>query len=912
MFLRYLVDDPRTLGVLVEVLGTSPFLSEILIRNPEYLHWVVGQIDRSPPGAIDLVEEVESLIERAAVDDALADALKRFRRREVLRIAARDLLGVETLESATAQISDLADVVTGQALRLAERKVLAAAGRERLPGTFAVLGMGKLGGSELNYSSDIDLIFVYEPDDEQEQAQHELFHKLSRTLLAVMTDFTDEGSLYRVDLRLRPMGRRGNIAYSLRQHLQYYDDWGETFERFALIKARPIAGDLDLGRRFVALVQPFVYRKYLDHVALEEIFRHKARAEKAHEDADRDVKIGRGGIREIELFTQALLLTYGAGQPALREANTLAALRALVDAGLIAEELRDDLARAYTFLRTVEHRLQIVQEQQTHALARGRQELETSARRLGFSDADALEAEVARTRTRVRAIYNLLFERRAGTFDFESRQFFRILTEEVGGEEALEFLAGYPLRDAAGALEIVRALDQATALAPSRSMTRNVLSNLLPAIMDRLGGCARPDQALLRLEQVAVGTGAAASFFRTLLENEALRNLLVSTLDLGDLPATRLTRYPEILDSLLFTLQNLDDLGARYRAALADVEPERRFSRIRRFKAIEEFKILVESVSDGSLTLLQQRLSLLADTCVAQAAAWSVPEGLGDQEWAVVALGKLGGAELTVHSDLDLVVVYRGDPADAERFGAWQRFVQDMMRCFEEPTEDGIVYRVDTRLRPEGRTGALAMPIATFRQYLDTRADIWERLAWTRGRVVTGADALAGELADAVRAFVYGPWDPRIPQYMTDVRGRMVRELGDPSGRQLEFKIGRGGLADIDFLLQMIQIREGHAQPAFRIPGTRGLLERLPETKFLTGAEADELRRAHGFLRSLETFARMEMDTNVSAVPIDGERLVVLGRRLGFPEPAGDVLRETYQRETERVRSVYEMVIARL
>ncbi|MBI4521726.1 MAG: bifunctional [glutamate--ammonia ligase]-adenylyl-L-tyrosine phosphorylase/[glutamate--ammonia-ligase] adenylyltransferase, partial [Gemmatimonadetes bacterium] len=912
MFVRYLVEDPRALGVLVEVLGTSPFLSEILIRNPEYLHWLVSQIDRSPPEAIDLVEEVETLVDRVEAADAHADALKRFRRRELLRIASRDSLGIETLESTIGQISDLADVVTGQTLRLAERRVLAAAGLERLPGRFAVLGMGKLGGRELNYSSDIDLLFVYEPDEEQDQTQHVLFHTLGRALFALMTEFSDEGYLYRVDLRLRPMGRRGNIAYSLRQHLQYYDDWGETFERFALIKARSIAGDADLGDRFIRLVQPFVYRKYLDHAALEEIFRYKERAEKSRDNADRDVKVGRGGIREIELFTQALQLTYGAVQPALREANTLGALRALVEAGLISEEIRGDLARAYAFLRTVEHRLQIVHEQQTHELARAERELETCARRLGLPDADALEGEIDRTRDRVRAIYNMLFERRAGTFDFEGRQIFRILTGEADDEEARAFLAAYALSDPGGALDVIRSLDRATSHAPSRSMARNVLANLLAALLDRLPRCARPDRVLARFEQVAERTGAPASLYRTLLENDALRNLLVSTLDFGDLPVARLIRYPELFDSLLFTLPGLDELARRYRAALAGVEPDRRLGQIRRLKAIEEFKILVESVSDGSLTRLEERLSLLADTCVAQAAAWSLPPRLDAVEWAIVALGKLGGSELTVHSDLDLVVLYRGDSDDSDTFLALQRFVQDMERCLEEPTEEGVAYHIDTRLRPEGRKGALAMPVGMFHTYLASRAEIWERLAWTRSRVLAGADALAREVEASVRQFVYGPWDPAVPRYMTDLRGRMERELGDPSGRQLEFKIGRGGLADIDFLLQMIQIREGHARPAFQVPGTRRLLEQLPETAFLTGAEVDELRRAHGFLRSLETFARMEMNTNVSAVADDPARLEVLGRRLGLEDPAADALVETFRHQTDRVRTIYENVIRRL
>ncbi len=912
MFLRYLIDDPRALGLLIEVLGTSPFLSEILIRNPEYVHWLVSQVDRSPPDATDLLEESDELIDRVQDEVGHLDALKRFKRRELLRIAARDILGRETLESATEQLSDLADVMTSQVLRIVERTVLASAGLDRRPGAFVVLGMGKLGGRELNYSSDIDLIFVYEPDDERDQAAHMLFQKLGRALFTAMTEFTDEGYVYRVDLRLRPMGRRGNIAYSLREHVQYYDTWGETFERFALIKARPVAGDRALGQRFLELVQPFVYRKYLDHAALEEIFRYKERAEKSHGDVDRDVKVGPGGIREIELFAQALQLTYGAEYPVVREANTLAALRALLAAGLIGEQIRDDLSRAYVLLRTVEHRLQIVHEQQTHALARVERELEICARRLGFAHAEALQAELKIHRDRVHEIYGLIFERRAGTFDYESRQIFRILGGEASQAEAVEFLRGHHLTDPTTALDVIRALDQATSLSPSRSMARNVLANLLATLLDRLGQCARPDQVLIRLEQVTERTGAAASFYRTLLENDALRNLLVSTLDLGNLPAARLIRYPELLDSMLLTLPSLDHLRARYKSALARVDPDERRNQIRRFKAIEEFKILVDAVSDGSLTDLQQRLSLLADICVEHAAHWSTPPDHSRAEWAIVALGKLGGRELTVHSDLDLVVIYRGDPSDGRTFLGLQRFVEELERCLEEPTDEGVAYHIDTRLRPEGKKGALAMPLDNFLRYLDSRAEIWERLAWTRCRILAGSEKLGREVETAVQKFVYGPWDPRVPKYMRDIRRRMERELGGRSGRQLEFKIGRGGLADIDFMLQMVQIHEGRSRPDFRLAGTRQLLEQLPDSPFLSAAEAGQLRRAYGFLRSVETFARIDADTNLSAVPADPDILDALGRRLQLGEPPGESLRKTYEGETDIVRAIYESVISRL
>ncbi|MBI3049374.1 MAG: hypothetical protein HYY76_13800 [Acidobacteria bacterium] len=517
-FLHYLADDPRALRLLVEVMGTSPFLAEILIRNPEYLHWLLGEIDRSRPDAKTLAEEADHLLAGAKSPPEQRDALKRFKRREMLGIAARDILGLETLESTTEQISDIADILIERALRIATGVLGSPAGD--WPGRFAVVGMGKLGGRELNYSSDIDLLYVYELDNEDDQAAHNLYQKLGRTLTAVLSEFTNEGHLYRVDLRLRPMGRRGAVAYSLRQYRQYYETWGETFERFALIRARPTAGNQTVGRRFLETVQPFVYRKYLDHAALEELFQYKVRAERSVDDLERNVKIGRGGIREVELFTQVLQLTYGARHPAVRRRNTLAALAALESTGLIAPDVHASLRDAYVFLRTVEHRLQIVHDQQTHTLSRERRELDICARRLGFADGVALEAALETHRGRVHEVYRTMLERRPGTSDFKSRQFFRILSDDASATEAMQLLVDDQVPDPSAALEAIRALDQATSLAPARSGARNILANLLAVLMDRLRQCGRPDQVLVRLAAVTDRTGAAAAFFRTLLENE--------------------------------------------------------------------------------------------------------------------------------------------------------------------------------------------------------------------------------------------------------------------------------------------------------------------------------------------------------------------------------------------------------
>ena len=414
-FLGYLHDDPRALQILTRLLGASPFLSEILVRNPENLHWLQRELDRPPPDLVDYRAKLEALLEADLDPEPRLDALKRLKRREMLRIAGRDLMGKDTLRSATEQLSNLADIVAEASIRIVRAHMGAATGDDP-NGLFAVIGMGKLGGRELNYSSDIDLIYVYEADDADDARAHERFQKLGRRVTTVLSEHTDEGYLYRVDLRLRPMGKRGNVVYSLAQCAQYYESWGETFERFALIKARPVAGDLELGRRFVEMVQPFVYRKYLDHAAIEELARYKARADRGyarHAATDRNVKLGRGGIREIELFTQVFQLIYGGRHPELQDANTLSALEKVHQRGFVDQEVVVDLNRAYEFLRTVEHRLQVVEEGQTHTLPRADLELQVTARWMSLATAAELTTALDAHRDRVHEVYLSLLERRA-------------------------------------------------------------------------------------------------------------------------------------------------------------------------------------------------------------------------------------------------------------------------------------------------------------------------------------------------------------------------------------------------------------------------------------------------------------------------------------------------------------------
>ena len=934
-FINNLRADPRILEVLTQILGTSPYLSEILIRNPEYLHWLRHELDYRPPGRDDYAAEVNRLLYEMSNTEQQVDALKRFQRREFLRIAARDLLGMldaETLTTTTAQLSNLADVLVDGLLRIASAELAARKGGP-LPGRFAVVAMGKLGGGDLNYSSDIDLIYVYElPGGDGDPAAveaHERYQKLGRRLTGLLSEHTAEGYLYRVDMRLRPLGQRGALVYSLQQSVQYYETTGETFERFALLKARPIAGDRELGARFVERVAPFVYRKYLDHAAIEELARYKKRADRAHAkhgDLDDNVKEGRGGIREVELFAQVFQLIYGGERPSLRTGHTLTALHELGALGFIEPNEQHDLEAAYVFLRNIEHGLQAAQGQQTHSLSGTERGLRALARRLGFDAMETLTKVLDTHRNKVHAIYANLFYEKTEADALAGRTIFRLLAGDMEDDEARKRLARAGFDDPASALSALRALDAAPST--GRSSARNLLSNLLATIMSDDTPLTAPNRVLIRFERVVSKARGATGLYRTLLENAGLRRRLMAGLDAGDLFAARLSAYPELLDFMASAVLDVEAFRPAVEEAFADVLAgdgglESKLDPFRRVKAIQEFKVLVEWLSLRELAPLNEKLSLVADYAIQAAAravragpAAAAPSSAGntnfDAGWAVLALGKLGSSELTVHSDLDLVFIYDGDPSDARRFQLQQKFVRAIFDLLSKRTVAGAAYEIDTRLRPEGKMGALAIPLVAFERYLHGRAEIWERMAWTRARFAGGDPALGERVQSVVNRFVYGEWSPKIPAYAQHVRGRIETELArEAAGGRFDLKRGKGGLADIDFLLQVLQLRAGRENEQFRVQGSRRLLASLPDTQYLPPDEANTLRAAYAFLRELETVLRIESDTGTNAIPTDAAALEPLARRLRSPLSGSDLL-DKYRTVTDQVRRIHTAGMARL
>ena len=615
-------------------------------------------------------------------------------------------------------------------------------------------------------------------------------------------------------------------------------------------------------------------------------------------------------------------MIHGGDAPGLRTGHTLTALEQLGANGFITPDVQRDLAAAYIFLRNIEHGLQVAQGQQTHSLSGTERGLLALARRLGFDDLTTLTSVLERHRERVHGVYADLFHDAPSERGSGGRDMFRLLAGEMSDDDGHARLASAGVENPRGALDAIRALDAAPA--QGRASARNLLANLLGSILSSETRLADPGPVLIRFEQVGVPRGRP---------ERPLPHAARGRRAAGPAPDQPRRRrafrgaprgVSQLLDFLAAVALDLETFRAAVAEAFGAVVSAAGTSspastRSAASKVIEEFKVLAEWLAGRRLDRLNDRLSLVADCAIEAAARAAARERPPDPDaaepeagWTVFALGKLGGRELTVHSDLDLVFVYAGETTDAPRFERHQKFVRAIHDLLSRKTAAGSAYEFDTRLRPEGRMGALAIPLPALERYLRERAEIWERMAWTRRRPAGGEPALGERVRETVDRFVYGPWAPGIPSFARHVRARIEHELArEAAGDHLDLKRGRGGLADIDFLLQVLQIREGAEREQFRVAGSRALLAALPETDFLRPAEAVALRGAYAFLRELETVLRIHTDTGGGTIPTDPGALEPLARRLGEPLSGAELLAR-YRDVTAEVRSIYDTGMDRL
>jgi len=941
--------DPGTLPTLLRIWSTSQYLSDLLVTDPESLD-LLRLTEGKAFARQALVDDLTSEVAVLDHDQAVLRALRRFKRRETLRICYGDIVREQSLRTVTLQISYLAEAILEAALAVAwrtlRRKRGTPLGPDRQPARFVVLGMGKLGGAELNYSSDIDLIFLYEVDGQTDSKRPltngEFFDRLAREFVRLLTETTGLGTAYRVDLRLRPEGEQGPIVRSVSSALAYYDVRGRTWERQAYIKARPVAGDLNLGFEFLDKLQPWIYRRYLSRAEISEIKALKRRIEKhtEREGADAlDVKTGHGGIRDVEFAIQFLQLLNGGGLPAVRTVNTLEAIARLESAGCLTNQERILLEANYSLLRKIEHRLQIMFNLQTHLLPDSPDELRKLALRLGYTDSPAKPALAKfqrdyqrRTRENRRILDFLLHE----AFSDEAHaaaEVDLVFDPSPPEERVVEVLGKYPFGDVKQAYRNLMALSEEKIRFLSTPRCRHFLAAIAPKLLESIAATPDPDSTLVNLNRVSDSLGGKGVLWELFSFNPPSLRLYVELCAYSPYLSGILTSNPGMIDGLMDSLV-LDKLPTRasLQQALAelcrgaeDIDPI-----LHSFKNDQQLRVGVrDMLGKEDLLATTGALSDIAQTCLAEIAARQFqrlagklgrpiveegPRSGEPAEMAVVAMGKFGGREMNYHSDLDLVFLYEaeghtvhdGRSDGGETTTNRHFFSQLAQRIIKTTSQLGVygrLYQVDARLRPTGKSGALATSLDQFARYFSSGdGQLWERQALCKARVVVGSRRIAEMASGPVARAAFGqPWQRRHADEIRRMRHRLEETAqGD------DLKRGAGGIVDIEFLVQMLQLKHGRRTPEIRVPNTLRALEALHQAGHLAAEDFELFAASYRFLRTLEGRLRLMSFTARDKLPRDPTELAKLAHLLRLP--SGQALLSDFENYTRQTRLRFDRI----
>jgi len=896
---------PHLAGWL-KLLDASPLAADTLARRPA----LVTEIPMSA-GVYDRGEFEKGLGEalRALPDlAARVDHLRAVRVEETLRIAWGDVVLGADLTVVTRRISDLAEIVLEHLLALVSGELEKRYGRPHDAG-IAVLAMGKLGGAELNYSSDIDLIFVYGKEGETEGgpggrrlSHREYFHRLTERVTREANAVTPAGRLYRVDLRLRPEGQTGSLAQSLASTIAYYHRTGETWERQALLKARVIAGDREVGDAFVTSVKDWVFAQGLQFEEIAAIKRIKQRIEDratTRGEERREVKLGYGGIRDVEYVIQFLQLLYGAKNPEVRHHNSLTALRLLEKAGAILPEERDILDDAYRFLRLVEHRLQLVQGAQVHRIPEDEAQVTALAKRCGFPGPLPFHDAYRARADAVRGVFERLFRNLfAARDDAQARETDLVLSGATDHARLAEVLAQHGITDTRRGVQAVGDLARETSpwLAGS-PRTRKFLANLFPRLLDLVATTPDPDGTLVRLEAITAGVGARATLYEAMGADERLLHLLVDLAAGSRFLCHILERAPDTLDQLVDALATETGRGL---ASFEDIptatvptspDPARILSD---YKNLELLRIGLRDVR-GEQTVREtgEDLTRLAEVILrlAYERARSEARAAG-ADVAVIALGKLGSGELLFGSDLDLVYLARG----ADYLTPATAVARRLASILATPSAHGRLYEVDPRLRPSGEAGPLVATPTALREYFASgNGQTWERMAYTRARAVAGPPTLCEEVMAAIAEVIYAPgFTAADAAAMKEMREKLAKKGGLRSIK----RGSSGGVVDIEFVVQMHALARGKEDPRFRVGNVTRLLALLKDEQALEAQRAADLHAAYTFLLALENRIRIVADLPEDRLPEDAKEVRSLARRLGYVDVADvraeDSLKDEY------------------
>ncbi len=904
---------PKVAALLCGLAEASPHLWELATAEPARLLTLL----RSDPDArlATLLAETAAAVDAAKDEAEAMRLLRRMKAEGALLIALADIGEVWPVMRATRALTDLAEVAVASAVRflLADaarhRRLKPADGQHPDRGCgYIVLAMGKMGAHELNYSSDIDLIVFYDaaaapvPDDAEAGAT---FVRLTRGLVKLLQERTADGYVFRVDLRLRPDPASTQIAVSTESALTYYSSIGQNWERAALIKARACAGDIAAGEAILNELAPFVWRKYLDFAALADIqaMKQQIHAYRGHGDLaveGHNIKLGLGGIREIEFFVQTQQLIAGGRHPELRGRETLPMLKALADGGWIGEDARRELEAAYLFLRRIEHRLQMVADDQTHTLPADREGLEKFARFAGYKDRDSFAETLLGHMRRVQHHYSRLFEQAAAAEQGPALVF----PAQSDDRDTLDRLYTMGFKKPLEVSALVRRWLGGAYPALKGEFARSQLSEIMPRLLDRLSRAENPDGAVLTFDHFLAGLQGGARLFSLLKQNPDLVGVVAHTLGTAPRLADILARHPQAMDALLDpsffgTLPDEAKLASRLRRSLDEARSyEDLLDRLRLFGQEQMFLIGARILS-GTVSAEQAggAFARLADVIIralhrAVEARFAETHGrVAGQKTALLALGKLGGREMTATSDLDLIIIYDFDSdhpqSDGERplYGAqyFARLTQRLISALSAPTNYGALYQVDMRLRPSGRSGPVATSLPSFRSYQESEAWTWEHMALTRARVVSAEPAFAASVEAVIRAVLCRKRDPAaIAADVVEMRGAIAREKGE--GERWDLKYAAGGLIDLEFIAQYLQLIHAAAHPGILDTSTARVFDAAWQLGLLSPEDADVLRPACRLLHNLTQVLRLALPGPFDAKTAGSGLLGLLARAADLPD----------------------------
>ncbi|PIR00101.1 MAG: bifunctional [glutamate--ammonia ligase]-adenylyl-L-tyrosine phosphorylase/[glutamate--ammonia-ligase] adenylyltransferase [Nitrospinae bacterium CG11_big_fil_rev_8_21_14_0_20_45_15] len=945
---------------LIFLFSGSQVLTDTLFQNPSLIDWLrLPEVLSKSKNKDAFQRDYYELAGDYYNTDRTPTLLRQFKKREYLRVGLRDLLGLASFEETAGDITRIADVAMQVAYEYADHVCQKKYGvpyyedldGKKLKAEFAILGMGKLGGQELNYSSDIDLIYIYtsskgetqkegEGSTQQSITNHEYFTKLSQIVTKTLHEITSEGNVFRVDLDLRPEGKSGEIVNSLASCEIYYQSWGRTWERQALIKARVSAGSEALGKQFFDRLEPFIYKRSLDFSSIDEI---KAMKQKINLSLQRksgnrtNIKLGFGGIREIEFIVQSYQLIFGGRNTSLRVSNTLAVLKRLCEREFIEKEDYIRLRDAYIFLRNLENRVQISFGLQTHDLPDEEKPLRALARKMGIKatpkDAPTALMEIFRFHTEyVGAQFTALLADKENRDAAENASLQWSQAAERETMFSLERVEECSFKDPQRTFKFLEALREGAAYSHPTEKSIQNFDFLFPKILRFSENAPNPNSAVENWVKFIESSGARESYLSLFKSNEKFLELILMLFGSSDFLSEILIKQPGTIDVAM-------DMEAIYRfkspekirdELKAQLEFLKDFSAkklaLRRFKQGEELRCgLRYLIGEQDIMAVLEDLSNLADVfiqTVYNLAFEELNSKTGEPlqtDFAIFVLGKHGGRELNFGSDLDVIFVYDlpdetlEDHEVAELSAHYSSWSQLIFSLTSEVTTAGVAYKMDADLRPDGGGGSLVMSFEGYRDYFKNRARIWERQAMTRARFVAGKPELGEKFRKLAQEFTYS----KKLEYgelieISRLRERMVVELAQESKKGLNVKLGSGGLADIEFILQIMLLKYGSQYPKLRLTNSLDALLQFAQSGLLDEGTVLKIKDHFLFLRRLECVLRLWNPNSKNYLPKDSASLIVVARLLGYSgsdEETSEQLLADYEKHSTQVRAFYNKTL---